>query len=209
MFKNIRIYRKLKSKRYVDALQLLPEDNEISPIQLSYRAHCYFRLGQYEKAEQDFDRLKEFKNYVYFAFNNKGYMYLEQFLFDKAITELQKAVEMHPKQSFSLNNLGHAYMLTGKIEDGVKMVEDAIKLDRFNYYAIRNIGIYYLLKKQYSDALTVFLKAKNKDKTIDDIENYILVCKYHLGNKNNKQELINDLSDAELARFEIILQNFT
>jgi len=199
----------LKAKKYFEALQIIPDGNDISPNQLALRAHCNFKLGQYEKAEIDLDNLKEFKSHKYIAFNNKGYLYLEQFLFEKAISELRIANEISPKESFALNNLGFAFMLTGQVEEGVKMVEDSLKLNKHNYYAIRNIGVYHLLKKDYSKAITVFERAKRLDNTIDDIDNYISISKFYLENKFDKQQLTNNLSPSSINRIELFLKAFS
>jgi tetratricopeptide (TPR) repeat protein len=209
MLKHLRIYLKLKARRFSEVLLLLPNDNEISPAKLLYRAHCNFKLKQYGIAERDYEKLKEIKSYSYFAYNNLGYLYLEQLQFDKAIVELEKARILEPKQSFALNNLGFAYMMTGRIDQGLKMVEDALKLDRHNYYAMRNIGVYYLLQNQFSQALVVFEKARTKDKFIDDIDNYILICHYKIENKQNMDEFRLKLPSSEIARFDMILKAFS
>lgn len=207
MFRRIKIYRKIKARKYTEALALLPSDDRITETELNFRAHCFFRLLQYEKARQDWDRLKETK-YAYMAFNNQGYMYLEQGLWDKAIIELTKAREMQPKFAFPLNNLGYAYLMTDRIEEGVEMIEKSLKLDKYNYYAVRNIGIYYMLKKQYGDALVVLNKAKAKDKAIDDMDVYIAICQSKNGDNDRFSEMIQKFSNHERSRFDNLIQLF-
>jgi Flp pilus assembly protein TadD len=207
MFRRIKIYRKIKSRKYAEALALLPSDDHISETELNFRAHCFFKSAQYDKARQDWDRLKETK-YAYVACNNQGYMYLEQGLWDKAIIELTRAREMQPKFAFPLNNLGYAYLMTDRIEEGVEMIEKSMKLDKYNYYAVRNIGIYYMLKKQYTDALVVLNKAKAKDKTIDDMDVYIAICQSKNGDNDRFSETIQKFSVHEKTRLNSLIQLF-
>jgi pentatricopeptide repeat protein len=205
--KNLRIYFKIKAKKFEEALHLLPVDDKLSPLQLTYKAHCCFRLKRYDEAKQYYDKLKESEIFRFYAFNNLGYMYLEQFLFDKAIIELDKAREITPEHSFALNNLGFAYMMTGRLEEGIKLVEHTFQVNRHNYYAIRNMGVYCLLKKQYTEALVILKKAKVKDKTIDDIDNYILLCNYKTTG-DGKEELVKALTPSELIRFNKLMDLF-
>jgi len=207
MFRRIRIYRKIKSRKYAEALALLPSDDQITETELNFRAHCFFRSMQYDKARQDWDRLKETK-YAYVAFNNQGYMYLEQGLWDKAIIELTRAREMQPKFAFPLNNLGYAYLMTNRIEEGVEMIEKSLKLNKYNYYAVRNIGIYYMLKKQYGDALVVLNKAKAKDKAIDDMDVYIAICQSKNGDNDRFSNMVQQFSDHEKTRLDSLIQLF-
>jgi Flp pilus assembly protein TadD len=207
MFRRIRIYNKIKSRKYTEALALLPSDDRITETELGLRAHCFFRSMQYDKARQDWDRLKETK-YAYVAFNNQGYMYLEQGLWDKAIVELTRAREMQPKFAFPLNNLGYAYLMTNRLEEGVEMIEKSLKLNKYNYYAVRNIGIYYMLKKQYGDALVVLNKAKAKDKTIDDMDVYIAICQSKSGENDRFSNMVQQFSDHERIRLDSLIQLF-
>jgi tetratricopeptide (TPR) repeat protein len=208
MFRRIKIYRKIKAGKFAEALALLPSEENVDGLDLLLRSHCFIKLFQYDKAQQDLDKLKENKKYAYDAYNNQGYIYLEQGHWDKAITELTKARELNPKHSFALDNLGHAYMMTNRIEEGVEMVEKAFKLDKYNYYAVRNIGIYYMLKKQYTDALVVLKKAKAKDKTIDDIDVYIAICELRNGDNDRFTEITQTFSDRQKNRLESLSQNF-
>jgi tetratricopeptide (TPR) repeat protein len=207
MFRRIRIYRKIKARKYTEALALLPSDDTITETELSFRAHCFFRLLQYDKAKQDWERLKETK-LAYTAFNNQGYMYLEQGLWDKAIVELTRARELQPTFAFPLNNLGYAYLMTDRIEEGVEMIEKSLKLNKYNYYAVRNIGIYYMLKKQYGDALVVLNKAKAKDKAIDDMDVYIAICQSKNGDNDLFSNMVQKFSDHERIRLESLIQLF-
>lgn len=209
MFRRIKIYRKIKSGEFVEALALLPSDQNIDGQDLLLRAHCFFKLLQYDKAKQDLDKAKENKKYAYQAFNNQGYIYLEQGLWEQAISELTKAREIEPDHSFALNNLGYAYMMTNRIEEGVQMIEKATKLNKYNYYTVRNIGIYYMLKKQYSDALVVLEKAKANDKTIDDIDVYIAICQSKNGSNDRFSEMKQRFSDHQKNRFESLIRIFS
>lgn len=208
MLKKFRIYTKLRAKKYSEVLHLIPNDIDLPPFYLAAKAHCYFKLKQPTKSQELLDQLKRHKKWAYYAYNNKGYYYLDQFQINQAIPELRKATEISPGQSFALNNLGFAYMLNDKLEEGVKMVEESLKLSRHNYYAMRNIGVYYLLKKDFIAAQTVLKKAQSKDKTIDDIAYYLLICQLHLGDSNNKEMLMNAFSADEKERFEMIRNVF-
>ena len=208
MFRQLRIYFKIRARKFDKALSLFPSEENMSPMLLIYRAHIFSKTSQYEKAKQDFDKLKESRKLLYHAYNNQGYLYLEQQLFDKALSELEEAKRLKPKDSFATNNLGFAYMMTNRVEEGVKLVEEALKLNRHNYYTIRNIGVYYLLRKQYSDALLVFNKAKKKDKTIDDIDNYIAICQFKMGDIKNLLRFEKGLSSKERDRLEKLRKTF-
>ena len=208
MFRQLRIYRNIKALKFEKALSLFPSEEKMTATLLVYRAHIFFKTFQYEMAKRDLDKVKQMGKQLYSAFNNQGYFYLYQNRFDEAIVELQEAKKLQPRHSFAINNLGFAYMMTNKIEEGVKLVEEALKLDRHNYYTIRNIGVYYLLKKQYTDALVVFNKARDKDKSIEDIDHYIAICQLKCGDTEGFSEQSQRLSSQEKQRLENIRQIF-
>jgi tetratricopeptide (TPR) repeat protein len=209
MFRRLRIHFRIRARKFEKALSLFPAEENMSPMLLIYRAHIFSKILQYEKAKQDLDKLKERKKLLYYAYNNQGYIYLEQRLYHKAIPELEEAKRLMPKHSFATNNLGFVYMMTSRVEEGIKLVEEALKLDRHNYYTIRNIGVYYLLKKQYSDAIMVFNKAKMKDKTMDDIDNYIAICQFKMGDIKNFSIFEQGLSANERDRLEKLKEMFS
>jgi tetratricopeptide (TPR) repeat protein len=205
MFRRIRIYLKLKSGNFREALELIPAGHNIRVTDLILRSHCYFKLQQYDKAKEELDKIKATAKDpydLYLAYNNQGYYFLEQQLWQQAITELTKARELQPEKSFALNNLGYAYLFTNRIEEGVEMVEKAFKMNRHNYYAVRNMGIYYMQKKQYTDALVVLEKAKAGDKKIDDIDVFIAICLSKTANNDRLTKMTKSFSNFQGARFE-------
>jgi tetratricopeptide (TPR) repeat protein len=211
MFRKIRLYLKIKSGKFSEALALIPPGDNMGAAYLNIRAHCYFKLQQYDKAKQVLDKIKETEKdlyNLYIAYNNQGYHYLEQQLWEQAIAELAKAKELQPNKSFALNNLGYAYLFTNRLEEGVKMIEEAFKMDRYNYYAIRNMGIYYMHKKQYTDALTVLEKAKAGDKKIDDIDVLIAICQSKIIHNDHPAALLKNLSNFQQDRFEKLISLF-
>lgn len=211
MFRKIRLHLKLKSGKFEEALALIPPGDNIEVSYLIIRAHCYFKLQQYEKAKQVLDKIKESEKNpynLYLAYNNQGYHYLEQLLWDQAIAELTKARELQPNKSFALNNLGYAYLFTNRLEEGIKMVEEALKLDIRNYYAIRNKGIYYMHKKKYPDAVEALEKAKENDKKIDDIDVFIAICAAKMIHNDHPDALLKTFSNFQRDRFEKLISLF-
>jgi len=205
MLRKIRLQLKLNSRKFEDALTLIPPGDNIGVTYLIIRSHCYFKLQQYDNAKQSLNKIKQTEEdpyNLYLAYNNQGYHYLEQQVWDQAIAELNKARQLQPQKSFALNNLGYAYLFTNRLEDGGKLIDEASKMDIRNYYAIRNKGIYYMHKQQYPDALRVLEKAKENDKNIDDIDVLIAICAAKIFRKNNPAELLKNPSAFQLARIE-------
>jgi Flp pilus assembly protein TadD len=144
---------------------------------------------------------------LFYAYNNQGCFYLQQFLVDEALEELKEARKLKPKHSYALNNYGHGLMLKGELEEGVKLIEEAFRIDRWNYTAMRNIGIYYLLKGDYRGALTVLTKAREGDKHVEDIDLYIALGLKKDGNSEKYNSITSMFSTDQMERLAEITKH--
>ena len=134
----------------------------------------YSRFEQHDRALELYERSLELNPDNKFALNNKGFTLNLLCRFEEAILLFDKAIEVDKSFAYSYNNRGLAKIKIGKKEEGLEDINHSFELDKNNAYAYLNLGIYHLDKREYSEALTLFRKAKDLDNdthSIDDLMN--------------------------------------
>jgi tetratricopeptide (TPR) repeat protein len=142
---------------------------DYDPELWNYIGVAYWRKGDFEKALEAYQEALSLDNNYPIIFNNLGSLYLSLFLktksrsdHQKSIQNYKKAIELDPDYASAYNGLGAAYRHAGNIEGAIYCWEKAVKLNPDLGFALYNLGLAYLAKDDKKQALSYFIKYKEK-----------------------------------------------
>lgn len=93
------------------------------------RGICYEQIGDWPKAEADFNKALEIKPNDPQVLNYLGYSWIDRGLhFEKARGMIEEAVKQSPTDGFIVDSLGWAQFLMGEYDEAVITLEKAVKL---------------------------------------------------------------------------------
>ena len=123
----------------------------------------YFRLEEYQKAIECFDKAIERDPNDADAYILRGLAYhgLEQY--ERAIEDYDKAIELDPNDAVPYYIRGNAYYYLKQYERAIEDSDKAIGLDPNDAYAYYIRGVAYANLKQYERAIEDFDKAIARD----------------------------------------------
>ena len=102
------------------------------------------RLGQYQLAIEDFNKVIAIKpNYAY-AYYNRGIVYAKTGRYQLAIEDYNKAIAIEPDYVDAYNNRGIAYCVFGRYRRAVEDFNEAIRLKPDDAGSYNNRGTVYL-----------------------------------------------------------------
>jgi len=93
------------------------------------RGNAYVKLGQYDRALQDFDQsIKINPGYVK-AFNNRGVAYQKKGDIARAIKDFDSAIKLDAKYAGAFVNRANAYSKTGEYSRATRDYDEAIRIE--------------------------------------------------------------------------------
>jgi len=142
---------------------------DYDPELWNYLGVAYWRKGDFEKALEAYQEALSLDNNYPIIFNNLGSLYLSLFLKTKSPSDRQKslqnfkkAIELDPDYASAYNGLGAAYRHAGNINGAIYCWEKAVELNPDFDFALYNLGRAYLAKDDKKQALSYFIKYKEK-----------------------------------------------
>jgi len=142
---------------------------DYDPELWNYLGVAYWRKRDFEKAMDAYQRALSLDNNYPIVFNNLGSLYLSMYLetkepeaHRKAVLNFKKAIELDPNYFSAYNGLGAAYRFAGNLEGAIYCWEKAVELNPDFGFALYNLGIAYLTKGDKTQALSYFIKYKEK-----------------------------------------------
>ncbi|SMN11914.1 TPR domain protein, putative component of TonB system [uncultured Candidatus Thioglobus sp.] len=133
------------------------------------RGNAYDKLGEHQKAIEDFDKATKIKIDYASAFNNRGIVYSELGKYQKAIEDFDKAIEFKPDYASAFNNRGIVYSELGKYQKAIEDFDKAIEFKENYADALNNRGITYRElggEENEEQAIKDFKKAQNIDPSV-------------------------------------------
>lgn len=146
------------------------------PEDLINIGHYYSQTENHEKALSYYKKSFD-KRVTWHACNNIGFSLNETDQFSEALKYLDKAIRINPKHAYGYNNRAYTKLKLGRTQDAMEDLKTSYVLNPGNPYYYRNMGIYCFDKEEFSDALILFEKAKEKDPDTHKIDYYINKCK--------------------------------
>ncbi len=135
---------------------------------LFYRAICYERTGNWEKAEVDFLEALELSPDNPYILNYLGYSWLiNDINREKAVGMIEAAYKQLPTDGHIADSLGWAYYLTGDYEKAQKILELALRLVPDNSVILDHLGDAYWKVGRKLEAEFMWKKALQLDKDFE------------------------------------------
>lgn len=108
--------------------------------------YAYFKVGEIEAAEQEFNiALKQNPAYST-PYNNLGIIHTNQGKLDKAIKEFESALKSKPFDPKFYYNLGVTYEKSGRLDDAILQYKTYLKFMPDDYYIHYSLGMAYMKK---------------------------------------------------------------
>jgi tetratricopeptide repeat protein 8 len=116
---------------------------------------CYYRLGMYREAEQQFlSSLKQFETLDTFLLLGKVHVKLDQPL--AAIENFKKGLSTFPKDVSLLTGVARIYEGIGEMEKAVDQYRNVLEMDSTNIEAIACLGTHHFYSDQPEIALRYY-----------------------------------------------------
>jgi len=150
------------SKKNVDCIKFLDVFIEKDPnIAKAYynRGNAYYRLNQYERAIEDYNKTIELNQNLAEPYNNRGLAYIGLGRYGMAIDDCSKAIELNSNFAETYNNRGLAYIGLKKHERAIEDYNKAIELNPNLVWAYNNRGATYYGLKKHERAIEDYNKA--------------------------------------------------
>jgi len=139
---------------------------------LYFRAICYEREKQWEKAVVDFKRVLEINPEDADALNYLGYTWVDR---NENLTEafdmIEKAVELEPESGAIVDSLGWAHYKLGRYTDARKNLEKAVELSPNSATIIDHLGDVYWKVGRFREAGYQWKRALDFDPTDKERKN--------------------------------------
>lgn len=165
--------------------KLLEKENNSNPNYYLDRGFSYFNIGEYEKANNDFDKAILFaKEKVTLIYENIISLYANSNKLDFALKYTNKQITYNPKNHKAYNARGVIYLTMKKYKLAEKDFKNATKLKSDFAMAYENIAILYLKLSNYDKAKTHVQKAINLNRKSGNAYLILGKTKYHLGITN-------------------------
>jgi Tfp pilus assembly protein PilF len=126
---------------------VIEKQPETVPIAYTNLGSVYQKMGQLDKAMENYDKAITLDPNDYLAYNNRGAIFAKVGQFDKAIESYNKAVISNPGDYKAYFNRGLSYDKMGRITDAIEDFQRAMRLNmldpRVIAWAHSNLGILY------------------------------------------------------------------
>jgi Tfp pilus assembly protein PilF len=140
---------------------------EESALAYFNRGLAYSRMGQFDKAVDDYTRAIALKHSYYIAYLNRGMAFNEMGQFDKAILDFDEAIAIGPRYYEAYNNKGMVYGKMRAFGKAIEQFSKAVDIDSSQPLLYFNRGLDYYLTGETDKAL------KDLNKAIDLDSNYV------------------------------------
>ena len=115
------------------------------------RGWAYYKLGQYERAIQDYDEAIRLNSALIpqdpytltRSYSDRGLAYAALGQHERAIQDYDEVIRLDPQDAFSYNIRGDAYYKLGQNERAIQDYDEAIRLDPQITYTYSDRGLAY------------------------------------------------------------------
>jgi tetratricopeptide (TPR) repeat protein len=157
------------SGEYREAIELLSKALQVTSTEW-WNYHAYYRrgdshkkLGEYQKANQDYSETIRLAPDWYLPFSNRGEVYSALGQHEKAIEDHTEAIRLAPDEAYPFYSLGITYQILGEYQKAILNYDKAILLEPDNKFAIVGRGDAYSWLDRYQPAIQDYDKAIQLD----------------------------------------------
>jgi len=146
------------------------------------RGNYYIKLGQYDRAIEEFDKAIEINPNYWLAYQSKGWLHSLNRDFIKSIENFSKVIQLNrgPDLAKSLANLGLAYHYAGFPEKYKELLREKLTLDRDSIDFYKLSAFADITASNYREAIETTFKAYKLDTADHEIWNILGSCYFHL-----------------------------
>ncbi|MBS3821422.1 MAG: tetratricopeptide repeat protein [Planctomycetes bacterium] len=160
---------------YIEAITIKPASFEAN---MNLGA-CYFRLGEYYRAEQYTRRATEINPTNHSAWNNLGVISELQGRPEEAIAAYKNSIELEVDQPNILLNLGSVYMRTGKLKLAMNVYQTATRQSPQSAAPWQQMGVGYFRLGMFDKSIRSFQEAIRRDpRSPGAYRGFGVVCMY-------------------------------
>ena len=131
-----------------------------------------FRLGQYDKAQESFEKALQLNPKLWRSHNFLGVLYDYKHQPAMAIEEYREAIANRPNDAYLYNNLGVAYSLSGRLDEALAAFRSALSYARTDPETKRiynNLGLVLCRQGKYAEALQEFRMAEDEAEAYNNL----------------------------------------
>ncbi len=122
----------------------------------NYRGLAHDKLGQYEKAIEDFNQAVRLDRHDISAYKNRGLTYAKMGLHQLALENFQAAVRINPLDADVYKNRGITYAGLGQYQNALDDFQKALTLVPDDFRVYYNRGVAYTELRRYREAFEDF-----------------------------------------------------
>jgi len=136
-----------------------------------FRAICYDRNNQWEKAETDLRKALALKPDEPHVLNLLGYSLLERGgRVEDVLPMLRRAVEQLPDDGYAVDSLGWAYFRSGNYDEALRLLERAVQLKGDDAQLHDHLGDAYAKLGRQSEARSKWMRARSLNPEPKDLQ---------------------------------------
>jgi protein O-mannosyl-transferase len=147
---------------------VIQKEPEKLPFAYDNRGIAFAKLGQLDRALDDYNTAIALDPSSTDAYNNRGLSLDEMGLREKARADFEKAIALNPRNYLAYNNLGVSYGKDGLYQRSIDYFLKAISIHPQYADSYCNLGLSYFNRNQYDRAL------ENYNKAIDLKQNFVM-----------------------------------
>ncbi len=142
------------------------------PMDHHYLGIVYEGLGNWQAAEEHYQKAIELDSHLEVAYLKLAYLYRQlleanpeeqEFYHSEAIETYWKLLQVDPQNSDAYRYMASVYQDLGQTEAAIEACEKAVEIDGNNLFAIAGLATLYLDAKRYEDAKSVLRRLTDTD----------------------------------------------
>jgi len=182
------------AKDFEKSINLHPASS-FSADTTKYLAQTHLRLGQTDKAIEDYKRGIQLNRDRDDLRTNLGNLYYAEDRYDEALVQYKEAVRVNPASSSNHYSLGQGILKLGKFSQAEAEFRTVLRMEGGSPYGNYGLGLTYSKREEYDRAIDYFEQALRKDNQFFDAYAEIGYALADKGEIEKAQEMVEYLED--------------
>ena len=162
-----------------------------------YLAQTHLRLGQTDKAIEDYKRGIELNRDRDDLRNALGNLYYAEDRFDEALAQYKEAVRVNPASASNHYSLGQGYLKLEKYSQAEAEFRTVLRMEGDSPYGNYGLGLTYSKREKYDKAIESFEAAIKKDRQFNEAYAEIGYAYADMGELEKAREMVEYLEDVD------------
>jgi Tfp pilus assembly protein PilF len=171
-----------------------------------YLAQTHLKLGQTDKAIDDYKRGIELNRDRDDLRADLGNLYYAEDRYDEALVQYKEAVRVNPTSSSNHYSLGQGYLKLDKFREAEAEFRTVLRMEGNSPYGNYGLGLTYSKREKYDKAIDYFEQAVRKDNQFFDAYAEIGYALADQGEIEKAQDMVEYLEDKDVNLSETLNQ---